>query len=91
MEHRRAPRAGTRPTPAASSACVPASPRISNARLPRGRSRPALTVSLADLCLVRMSELFPRHSVITVDRTDFGVYRRNKRDVIPIVCPPCSP
>ena len=43
---------------------------------------------LADLCLVRMSELFPRHSVITVDRTDFGVYRRNKRDVIPIVCPP---
>ena len=43
---------------------------------------------LADLCLVRMSELFPRHSVITVDRTDFGVYRRNKRDVIPVVCPP---
>ena len=42
---------------------------------------------LADLCLVRMSELFPRHSVVTVDRTDFGVYRRNKRDVIPIVCP----
>ena len=29
-----------------------------------------------------------RYSVITVDRTDFGVYRRNKRDVIPIVCPP---
>ena len=35
-----------------------------------------------------MSELFPRYSVITVDRTDFGVYRRNKRDVIPTVCPP---
>lgn len=35
-----------------------------------------------------MSELFPRHSVITVDRTNFGVYRRNKRDLIPIVCPP---
>lgn len=43
---------------------------------------------LADLCLVRMSELFPRHSVITVDCTNFGVYRRNKRDLIPIVCPP---
>ncbi|MDE0025355.1 MAG: hypothetical protein OXP69_13180, partial [Spirochaetaceae bacterium] len=43
---------------------------------------------LADLCLIRMSELFPRYSVITVDRTDFGVYRRNKRDVIPTVCPP---
>ena len=43
---------------------------------------------LADLCLVRMSELFPRHSVITVDRTDFRVYRRNKRETIPLICPP---
>jgi predicted nucleic acid-binding protein len=43
---------------------------------------------LADLCLVRMSELFPKHSVITVDRTDFQVYRRNKREAIPLLCPP---
>jgi len=43
---------------------------------------------LADLCLVRMSEIFPKHSVITIDRTDFGVYRRNKRETIPILCPP---
>jgi predicted nucleic acid-binding protein len=43
---------------------------------------------LADLCLVRMSELFPKHSVITVDRTDFQTYRRNKRETIPIICPP---
>lgn len=43
---------------------------------------------LADLCLVRMSELYPRHSVITVDRADFRVFRRNKREVIPLVCPP---
>ena len=42
---------------------------------------------LADLCLVRMSELYPRHSVITVDREDFGVYRRNKREAIPLICP----
>ena len=42
----------------------------------------------ADLCLVRMSELFPRHSVITVDREDFRVYRRNKREAIPLICPP---
>lgn len=42
----------------------------------------------ADLCLVRMSELFPKHSVITVDRTDFRVYRRNKREAIPLLCPP---
>ena len=42
---------------------------------------------LADLCLVRMSELYPRHTVITVD-SDFRVYRRNKRDAIPLLCPP---
>lgn len=43
---------------------------------------------LADLCLIRMSELFPRHSVITVDRGDFRIYRRNKREAIPLICPP---
>ena len=46
------------------------------------------TPDLADLCLVRMSELFPKHSVITIDRTDFQVYRRNKREAIPLLCPP---
>ena len=39
---------------------------------------------LADLCLVRMSAILPKHSVITIDRTDFRVYRRNKRETIPI-------
>ena len=43
---------------------------------------------LADLCLIRMSELHPRHSVITVDESDFRVYRRNKRETIPLICPP---
>jgi predicted nucleic acid-binding protein len=43
---------------------------------------------LADLCLIRMSELYPRHSVITVDESDFRVYRRNKREAIPLICPP---
>src|SRR6266436_9327783 len=43
---------------------------------------------LADLCVIRMSELYPRHSVITVDRQDFRVYRRNKREVLPLICPP---
>jgi predicted nucleic acid-binding protein len=43
---------------------------------------------LADLCLIRMSELHPRHPVVTVDREDFRVYRRNKREVIPTVMPP---
>jgi uncharacterized protein len=43
---------------------------------------------LADICLIRMSELYPRHIVITVDRADFKIYRRNKRETIPIICPP---
>lgn len=43
---------------------------------------------LCDLCVVRMSELFPDHSVLTTDRRDFAVYRRNKRDVIPAIFPP---
>lgn len=42
---------------------------------------------LADLCLIRMSELYPRHTVITVDENDFRVYRRNKREIIPTLGP----
>lgn len=43
---------------------------------------------LADLCLIRMSELYPAYPIITVDRSDFAVYRRNKRDPIPTILPP---
>ena len=42
---------------------------------------------LADLCLIKMSELNPRHSIITVDG-DFRVYRRNQREIIPVLMPP---
>jgi predicted nucleic acid-binding protein len=42
---------------------------------------------LADLCLIRMSELNPKLSVITVDG-DFRVYRRNRRESIPVIMPP---
>jgi predicted nucleic acid-binding protein len=45
---------------------------------------------LADLCLIRMSELFPQHTVITVDEEDFRIYRRNNRETIPLLCPPRS-
>jgi predicted nucleic acid-binding protein len=41
----------------------------------------------ADLCLIRMSELNPRYSIVTVDRGDFRIYRRNKREMIPLLCP----
>jgi predicted nucleic acid-binding protein len=43
---------------------------------------------LADLCLICLSELFPRHTIVTVDEEDFRVYRRNNRETIPILCPP---
>jgi uncharacterized protein len=45
---------------------------------------------LADLCLIRISEINPGLPVLTVDETDFRVYRRNQRDIIPIICPPSS-
>ena len=45
---------------------------------------------LADLYLIRMSELYPHHVVITVD-SDFRIYRRNRREGIPIHLPPQRP
>jgi hypothetical protein len=43
---------------------------------------------LADLCLIRLSELHPKLPVITTGRADFRVYRRNRREAIPLVHPP---
>jgi predicted nucleic acid-binding protein len=45
-------------------------------------------MDLADACIVRMSELVRECRVLTVDRGDFSVYRRNGRDLIPLVAPP---
>ena len=45
-------------------------------------------MDLADACIVRMSELMRDSVVITVDRADFAVYRRNGRDLIPTIAPP---
>jgi len=45
------------------------------------------TPDLADLCLIRMSEMYPKHSIITVDVEDFRVYRRNKREIISLIFP----
>ena len=44
-------------------------------------------MSLADACLVRMSEIVPRCVVMTLDR-DFRIYRRHKRETIPLLIPP---
>jgi uncharacterized protein len=43
-------------------------------------------ISLADGCLVRMSEQDLRATVLTVD-SDFHRYRRNGREVIPVAMP----
>ena len=43
---------------------------------------------LADLCVIRLSEIYPSHKVLTIDRSDFRTYRRNNRDLIPVECPP---
>ena len=43
---------------------------------------------LADLCLIRLSELHPKHPVITTDMADFRIYRRGRREAIPLIHPP---
>ena len=43
-------------------------------------------MSLADGCLVRMSEMRADSRIFTLDR-DFQVYRRNRRQVIPLITP----
>jgi uncharacterized protein len=45
-------------------------------------------MDLADACIVRMTELIRDCKVITLDRADFAVYRRNGRDLIPVIVPP---
>ena len=43
-------------------------------------------MSLADACLVRMSELHPASPILTLDR-DFTIYRRHQRQRIPLLSP----
>jgi len=45
-------------------------------------------MDLADASIVVMTELHTRCQVLTVDRKDFSVYRRNERQVIDFVAPP---
>jgi len=42
---------------------------------------------LADLCLIRMSELNPKLAILTIDN-DFLIYRRNGKESIPVIMPP---
>ena len=43
-------------------------------------------MSLADACLVRMTEILPEPVLITTDR-DFQTYRRHSRQVVPCLMP----
>ena len=43
-------------------------------------------ISLADACLVRMSEIHAQCQVMTIDR-DFLIYRRDGRRTIPLIAP----
>jgi len=43
-------------------------------------------ISFADACLVRMTETLNDPVLLTTD-TDFGIYRRHGRQVIPVVLP----
>jgi hypothetical protein len=49
-------------------------------------------MDVADAAIVRLSELHPGHEVLTVDREDFGIYRRNGSEIIPCnFGPPLQP
>jgi uncharacterized protein len=45
-----------------------------------------LPMSLADACLVRMTERLPNAVLLTLDR-DFRIYRRHGRQLIPCIMP----
>lgn len=43
-------------------------------------------MSLADACMVRLSELHPRGTILTLD-SDFRIYRRHGNKTIPVLMP----
>ena len=45
-----------------------------------------IPMSLADACLVRMSEIYERSTVFSLD-SDFTIYRKAQRRVIPLLRP----
>jgi predicted nucleic acid-binding protein len=45
-----------------------------------------IPMSIADACIVRMTEVLPDAMVLTTD-TDFKIYRRHSRKVVPCLLP----
>lgn len=46
----------------------------------------SVPISLADACLVRMSEIYNQASVLTLD-SDFRIYRKNRNQEIAVIMP----
>ncbi len=46
----------------------------------------SVPMSFADACLVRMSELIPGSSLLTLD-SDFRIYWKNKTEIIDVIIP----
>jgi predicted nucleic acid-binding protein len=46
----------------------------------------SIPMSLADACLVRMAELMPNSSILTLD-SDFRIYRKERNQMIDVVMP----
>ena len=43
-------------------------------------------MSLADACLVRISEIYENSAVLTLD-SDFKIYRKHRNELIPVIMP----
>jgi len=46
----------------------------------------SVPISLAGACLIKMSELHPESRIFTLD-SDFNLYRKNRRRIIPTIMP----
>ncbi|WP_242040362.1 hypothetical protein [Anabaena subtropica] len=46
----------------------------------------SVPMSLADACLVRMSQLYPESELLTFD-SDFRIYRKNRNKLISVIMP----
>jgi len=46
----------------------------------------SVPMSLADACLVRMTEQYPESMVLTLD-SDFRIYRKNRNQIISVIIP----
>ncbi len=46
----------------------------------------SVPMSLADGCLVRMSELYANSEILTLD-SDFLIYRQHRNSIIPVILP----